>query len=678
MDQQRSWARILLSVPLRLKITVPYLIVASMLAGLAIYQVSRTFITTLEERFEAQLQDASFRVADGIFQAEEGHLNAVRTIAFTVGVPEAVADQDAAEIENLVFPQVVNNELFLTNILDANGLPLASWQRMGDNLDYTEGQKTDFLNWTSVQLVLNGYTDEGGDKFSEIVETPWGLSVYTAGPIMLNDELVGVVLVGSPLSVLVPDLAISSLSNVTIYRSDGYRIKSTFANDEPIPVLSHSIFEQLASSSELAPTRNLASGSREYVEAIDVIYLRAEPSGWYYGVALPKSLVRDAGIPALLPLVAIFVFGVIALIALGIAVAQLIAVPIFRLLDASEQVGGGDFGTQVDIYTDDEIGQLTDGFNRMVQELHQREFVREMFGRMVSKDVSEAALKGELALGGETRYVSVLFTDVRGFTSLSEKFSPNDVIILLNQFFAIISDSTNKYQGVINHFGGDSVLAVFGAPIVRTPAEALRQAIFTALEIRWGIAELNAGRISRGDAPLRYGVGINSGSVIAGNIGTKDRFHYTVIGDVVNVAARLQGISRQFPRTPLLIPELAVKSVDPDGDLLDIQPLGEFRLKGKENPVSTYAIVGSRSSISPDFTVFDETPYPRSEALLACYLYCKGYSSSVIAETLQLAEQTVDRWVEIASENLDEVGLILVNENNLPRNLLSRLERNDL
>lgn len=673
VDQKRSWVRVLLSVPLRLKITIPYLIVASLLAGLAIFQVSRSFITTLEERFEGQLQDASFRVADGISQVEEGHLNAARTIAFTMGVPEATADRNIAEIKNLVFPLVANNELYYTQILDSDGNLLASWHRTGDELSYIEGQETDISGWASVGKVLSGYSDEMGDKFSEIVETSWGLTVYTVGPILIDDELAGVLLVGSPLSVLVPELAISSLSNVTIYSADGFRAKSTFANDEPIPVLSERIMTQLSSASGVAPTRNLESGSREYVEAIDIVYLRSEPSGWFYGVALPKSLVRDAGLPELLPLIAIFIFGVIALIVLGISVAQLIAIPIFRLLDASEQVGGGDFDTQVDIHTDDEIGQLTNGFNRMVRELHQHEFVREMFGRMVSQDVSEAVLNGELALGGETRYVSVLFTDVRGFTSLSERFSPNDVITLLNQFFAIISKATNKHHGVINHFGGDSVLAVFGAPIVRSPVEALRQAIFTALEIRWGIAELNVGRISNGEAPLRYGVGINSGSVIAGNIGTQDRFHYTVIGDVVNVAARLQGISRQFPRTPLLIPEPAVRSVDPDSNLFDIQHLGEFRLKGKEYPVSTFAIVGSRSNILRDFTAFDEIPYPRSEALLACYLYCKGYSVSAIAETLQLANLTVARCIEIAAENLDEVGSVLVNEKGLPEDLLYRL-----
>ena len=115
------------------------------MAGFAVYQVSSSFITTLEERFEGQLQDASFRVADGILLVEESHLDAVRTIAFTVGVPEATADGDLATIENLVFPQVVNNELYFANILNSSGNPLTSWHRMGDELEYVKGDDVEFL-----------------------------------------------------------------------------------------------------------------------------------------------------------------------------------------------------------------------------------------------------------------------------------------------------------------------------------------------------------------------------------------------------------------------------------------------------------------------------------------------------------------------------------------------------
>jgi hypothetical protein len=226
---------------------------------------------------------------------------------------------------------------------------------------------------------------------------------------------------------------------------------------------------------------------------------------------------------------------------------------------------------------------------------------------------------------------------------------------------------------VINHFGGDSVLAVFGAPIERAPRESLKLAIYTAMEIRKGIVELNAKRIANSLEPLRYGVGINSGTVIAGNVGTEDRFHYTVIGDVVNVAARLQGISRQFPRTPLLVPETSVQLLLSE-ESFEFQYLGEFRLKGKEKPVPTYAAVSTNEHSPSELTIYDEFPYPKSEALLANYLYCKGHDVSVIADTLQIGGQVVNRWIEIASDNINLVSSILIEQYQLEEANLNRLQ----
>jgi class 3 adenylate cyclase len=640
-----------------MKITIPYLIVAAVLAGLGVYQVSRSFVSTLEERFRVQLQDASFRVADGFVEVEETHLAAIRSMAFTEGMPAAVSVQKLGEIRNLVYPQIVNNQLYYAAILDTAGNPLVSFSRTGDALVYSENQSTKYALWPSVQNVLGGEIDEIGDKYSEIVAAPWGLSLYTTGPITRNGEVVGAVLVGTPFSALLPELAINSLSNVTIYDQDGLQVVSTF-NDENIPVLNDLVVQMLALPSDTAPTRNFVSASRGYVEAIDRVYLRAEPSGWFYGVALPETLVREIGMPTLLPLIATFILGMVVLIALGLVVAQLIAIPIFRLLSASEQVGAGDFETQLDVYADDEIGLLTAGFNKMVQELRQREKIRDMFSRMVSRDVSEAILEGDVSLGGETRFVSVLFTDLRGYTSLSEIFSPTELILLLNQFFAIVEAAARKHQGSINNFGGDSVLAVFGAPVERSPDVTLQQSLFAALEVRKGVVQLNAERIANGKPPLRYGIGINSGSVIAGNIGTEDRFQYTVIGDAVNVAARLQDISRQFPRTPILIPEEGVEIVQ-DQAVFEFQYLGDFRLRGKGKPVPTYGVVGINTHIPPDFTIFDDFPYPKTDALLACYLYSMDYSSAVIAETMQLDSWIVEQWLSIAKENSDTVLPIL-------------------
>ncbi|MBN1668867.1 MAG: HAMP domain-containing protein [Anaerolineales bacterium] len=667
---QRSLIRLLLSIPLRYKITIPYLVVAALVAGLATYQVSRSFATNLEARFRSQLADVSARVADSVVELEDAHLQNVRTIAFTLGVSEAVAQRDAGMISELVYPQIINNQIQAADILDASGGLLASWHQL-EATNRARPEAASYPDWPIVKQVLSRQSDPLGDRYSDLVDTPWGLILYTAGPILENNELVGVVLIGTHISKWLPQVALRSIANLSLYDSSGEAVFSTLGSALPASLPAEQL-SRLAATGATVPTRTVTVASRDYVEVGEKLYLRGQASGWFLGIALPADFVQQAGGSNLVQLVVIFVFFILALIGLGVAMAEVIAMPITRLLHASEQVGAGNLDVHLDAFSDDEIGSLTRSFNQMIADLRQRDFMREMFGRMVSEDVSEAVLNGKLALGGETRYVSVLFTDVRGFTSISEKYSPGEVIQLLNQFFAIITQATRRYQGVINHFGGDSVLAVFGAPIERSLEQSLSQAILAALEIRQGIIEMNAQRIRDGQIPLRFGVGINSGSVIAGNIGTEDRFQYTVIGDVVNVAARLQGISRQFPRTPLLLPASSIEILR-DHSTIEFQYLGEFRLRGRERPVPTYAIVGHVASIPPGFGLFDGFPYPRHEALLACYLYGRGFEAEVIAEALQLGLPTVQRWLVIARENAKVLIPVLTKAYGLESEAFDRL-----
>jgi class 3 adenylate cyclase len=666
---RRSLWRSLLSIPLRFKITIPYLVVASLVAGLATFQVSRSFAATLEERFRNQLLDSAIRVAEGVVNIEEAHLQSVRTIGFTAGVADAFVEEDFLGLESLVFPTIVNNRLYDVDLLDVNGQSVLSWHRQ-EGSEYQRSESTDYTRWEIVKKVLAGESDDIGDKYVDIIDTPWGFILYTAGPIRQAGELVGIVLVGTPLSVAVHSLSQRGLADVSIYNSIGQPVASSLGITN-LPQVYLEIINVLPTS-EKVPTRSLWVGTRRYIEAVEALYLRGQQSDWIFSVALPEDSIQQAGGSSILQMLGIFAFGILVLIGLGVAVAQLIAIPVFRLLDASQQVGSGNLAVQVEVFMDDEIGMLTRSFNRMIKDLRQREFMREMFGRMVSEDVSEAILHGDVALGGESRYVSVLFTDVRGYTGLSEEFSPGEVIALLNQFFAIIAKATKNHHGVINHFGGDSVLAVFGAPIERSLEESLQQAIRAAIEIRLGVDELNAQRISEGVAPLRFGLGVNSGSVIAGNVGTEDRFEYTVIGDVVNVAARLQGISRQFPRSPLLVPSTGVEIVRGKEDY-EFQYLGEFRLRGKSNPVPTYTIVGLNTHIPKNFTLFDGFPYPRHDALLAVYLHCQGFDPEVIAETMQLHVQTIESWLKIATANAEIVSKIITDVFGLPMEKVANL-----
>ena len=665
------WRKVL-SLPLRFKITIPYLILASVLAGLVTFQVSRTFLTTLEERFQSQLADAAARAADGVVHQEETHLTALRAIAFTQGVPESIAASDTAVLRALVYPQALNNQLYFVEVLDAAGKPLLSLHsQQPAQVEYTGELYPQIGSWTVSQRVLQRQIDALGDKYSEILQTEWGTALYTAGPVTLNDQLIGVVLVGTPVKDFLPLLGRSSIADISLYNPQG----SLEATTLPSTFLSGLVSEQtnlLPSTGDSLPSREMDVSGRRYLEALDAFYLRGVPSGWFLGVSLPKALVVQQPGWTWAQLLSIFVVGLLALIGMGVLVAQLIAIPVFRLVRATRQVSAGELDVRVDVFSDDELGFLTRGFNSMVGELRSREKVRELFGRMVSEDVREAVLAGKIELGGEVRDVTVLFTDLRGFTSMSEEVSPQDMISTLNEFFHVVGVATKRHKGMINQFGGDSALVIFGAPITRPQSENLKHAIQAAIDIRLGVAVLNARRISENKHALRFGVGINSGSVVAGNLGSEERFSYTVIGDVVNVAARLQGLSRSFPASPMLVAE---ECVEPHRAEMDVEfmSLGEFELKGKSQPVPILTIYGPKTNGLPEFEVLEELGYPKVNALIACYLHCLGHSVHVIAETLEVERVLVRNWLTVGHLRADTVTDILINQFNLPGQVARRM-----
>ncbi|MFD0684340.1 adenylate/guanylate cyclase domain-containing protein [Actinomadura fibrosa] len=215
-----------------------------------------------------------------------------------------------------------------------------------------------------------------------------------------------------------------------------------------------------------------------------------------------------------------------------------IADPIKSVRTGMARVERGDLLAEVDVYDASEVGQLQAGFNHMVAGLREHERLRDLFGRHVGEEVAGLALeRGDIRLGGETREVAVLFVDLAGSTRLAETRSPDEVVELLNTFFGVVVAVVAGHGGWINKFEGDAALAIFGAPA------ALDDAAGCAL----GAARELAVRL-RAEVPmLDAGIGVSAGPVVAGYIGAKERFEYTVVGDPVNEAARLSDLAKLSP-----------------------------------------------------------------------------------------------------------------------------------
>ncbi len=232
-------------------------------------------------------------------------------------------------------------------------------------------------------------------------------------------------------------------------------------------------------------------------------------------------------------------------IALGLLFAQIFLRPIRSLCDSANAVAFGNYTTaKVDALAEDELQTLVGIFNCMVNGIQARERERAIFGRMVSPEVREKLLSGQLALGGENRRVSVLFSDIRNFSTLSEQLTPQEVVTMPNEYMTELANAVRPWSGYINNFIGDAIVVVFGAPGSLPNIEW--SAVGAALEMRARLEVFNQRRTARGDPLLNTGIGISTGDVVAGQLGSLERFLYTVIGDAVNVAARLEAMTKRY------------------------------------------------------------------------------------------------------------------------------------
>jgi len=231
-------------------------------------------------------------------------------------------------------------------------------------------------------------------------------------------------------------------------------------------------------------------------------------------------------------------------------------------------------------------------FNRMVIGLQEREWLRDTFGRFVSHEMAEAIRTGQVRLEGENRVVSVLFCDIQDFAARSAQSTPEEMVALLNDYLPVVVEAAQQHEGTVNKFGRESTLVIYGAP--RRLQESAYRAVLTALEIRDNLQALNTRLAERGQAPIRIGVGVNIGVVLAGTVGPKDRQEYTVIGDTVNLASRIEALSRAYPEYKVLVSGPTYEALGRRRKEFEFATLGKVPIRGKAEPVRVWAVVERR------------------------------------------------------------------------------------
>ena len=266
--------------------------------------------------------------------------------------------------------------------------------------------------------------------------------------------------------------------------------------------------------------------------------------------------------------------------------SRTLTIPIVRLVRATREVEAGRFDVAIQPASRDEVGMLTSSFLAMARGLAERERIKSTFGKFVNPKIVERALESDLQLGGEERICTILFTDIRDFTGLSEQAQPEAVVQLLNSYFTVMVECVHSKGGVVDKFIGDAIMAHWGA--IESTVNDAANAIDAALLMRRALSALNEQNALLGRPSVRFGCGINTGTVIAGQIGSKTRLEYTVIGDAVNLASRIEYLNKLFG-TDILISQYSYEQVSGLYRLARTQPV---EIKGKAKPETVYAVLG--------------------------------------------------------------------------------------
>ena len=283
----------------------------------------------------------------------------------------------------------------------------------------------------------------------------------------------------------------------------------------------------------------------------------------------------------------------------SILVSGKLTQPVRRLLESARSVAAGRLDHPLVVESQDEIGRLTVEFNHMVDQLREKESLRETFGKYVDPRIVEGLMnRPDLAREGQRRVMTVMFCDVKGFTHASEQLTPNGLVKIMNRYFSVMSEAIRQQGGVIDKYIGDAIMAYWGAPFV-IEADQTRLATLAALEMRKQLDPMRAGfpeLIGLRELPMAFDIriGIATGEALVGSIGSDIMMNYTVMGDTVNLASRLEGVNKAYG-SDILISEATVVGAK---GAIEVREIDSVVVLGQTKPQSIFEPMAETGQLS--------------------------------------------------------------------------------
>lgn len=592
-----AWAAALFTRRIAGKIILPYLALIFALAILATYTVFNLIMETLEEKYREELAAAARSANESMAKLEERQLAALRQMAFTIGVDEAILAEDPEALWTRLGPIAANAHLAYVDVFSATGAQLLALRAREIGEDAESRIDPAAATWAPVSRVINRLVDNVGGSHAGMVATPWGVLFVSATPVLLEETLVGVIATGVPIEEVTARLSQEAGGKgITLYHPNGTVLVSTVA--API--------EEIAAALALSPAQTEAAlrprqvlvrptvtvGGRPYVEVLGPLIIRREPA-LVLGTGNLVTIIEERSRQARALMIALFSSVIVGVVTFGLLLAHRIARPVWTLVAGIERIRRNDYDFQLPVQTADETGTVTVAFNEMTRGLRERERARAAIERYMSPKVYRLIQAGELKMGGQGREISVFKTDIRGFSALAETMDAEALVTYLNRYFERMVSAVTKYDGEVDKYMGDSILAKFGA--TEWYPDHARRAALSMIDMIEACEQLSDELEAEGKPRIHMGIGGNTGYAVVGNVGSPERMEYTIISDAVNTAQRIEELCKELG-WDLLISEQMYEQAR---DVIEVGEPWTVQLRGQTKQTLVYPVLGRAGAVPP-------------------------------------------------------------------------------
>ena len=569
--------------PVRRPFFLKIAIVVSILSTVSLVGLGATVLRANEQtlqnlawsRQHLALEDVAHALDDTLRQTEDALESVGRAI---MDVP----DEQASNIATLVIATVSGeSELDAVGVYRADGSRMDLVREAGSITELPESLDEDLRTAAAANGSATGVVESDRTVLSVVpLRTSTGVTGYVATRTSLT-----------PLSARIGELSARHFDSIEdpilLVDAEGRIVASSQSETAIVPAPeAFSAGLQVARSGSFAHV--VGTGEGESLVTIESVLSRP----FRVIVREPTSIVYASLAQLRLYVIGAVILAIVFSLVLSFWLAQRLTAPIRKLVEQADNLANRRFDMRISIDTGDEMGVLGYALSQAAEDLEASEeavkkeiAIRQDLGRYLPAEIVDrvVARKQDMGLGGTKRAITVLFADVVGFTPLTEKLAPEDTVKLLNELFTLLTEIVFRHGGTLDKFMGDSVMAVFGAPTVQE--DHATRAVACAEDMLRFLETVNAGWKERWGVHIELAIGVSSGDAVVGNIGSEARMEYTAIGDIVNIAARLEAIARP---NQILLPKATADLI---GDTFELIDRGKRELPGKKGEVHLFEVV---------------------------------------------------------------------------------------